>query len=131
MQVMTPNHPNWEEFCERLDGPEGCDFGLLDPDDDESLTWDCSAKTDKPHARRILREMGFSPADIEASCAFFEQHGEYCDCEILFNVEDNVRRKDGSQLHVYGDGDEEDGWEPLDGDKPIIEQLQRKQRRNR
>lgn len=23
---MTLKHPRWEEFCTRLDGPEGCDF---------------------------------------------------------------------------------------------------------
>src|SRR5688572_18198194 len=33
--LMTPEHPRWDEFCNLLEGPEGCDFkddGLCESD---------------------------------------------------------------------------------------------------
>jgi hypothetical protein len=84
MPVMTPDHERWEEFCVRLEGPEGCDFKR---DEDGRPTWRCAAGSDKTRARAVLSAMGFDEGDIEASCEFFEQHGGYCDCEILFNVD--------------------------------------------
>jgi len=74
--VMTPDHERWEEFCERLEGPEGCDFR---PDH----TWKCNNKGDRPFATKILEDMG---ADVVKSLAYFSAHGGHCDCEILFNV---------------------------------------------
>lgn len=37
------------------------------------------------YARRLLEERGF---DGEASLALYREHGGYCDCEILMNVQD-------------------------------------------
>lgn len=80
--VMTPHHPRWQEFVERLEGPEGCNFR----EDDEGKTiWNCSSETDKPLATAILRKM--PDVDLEASLMYFHQHGGHCDCEILFNVD--------------------------------------------
>jgi hypothetical protein len=79
--VMTPEHPRWEEFCERLAGPEGCHFRRKP---DGRATWKCAGGTDKTLATKILKTMGM---DVAASLACFEAHGGYCDCEILFNVE--------------------------------------------
>ena len=79
--VMTPDHPRWEEFCERLEGPEGCNFRRKR---DGNTTWRCAGGTDKRHARRILTSMGM---DVEESLDYFEANGGYCDCEILFNVD--------------------------------------------
>jgi len=78
--VMNPSHPLWEEFCERLEGPEGCDF---QKDEYDHITWNCKGGHDKPKARTILATMYI---DIESSLKYFEEHGGYCDCEILFNV---------------------------------------------
>jgi hypothetical protein len=36
-----------------------------------------------------MTEMG--NVDIPASIAFFEEHGGYCDCEILLNVDPEGR----------------------------------------
>jgi len=83
MQMMTPNHPRWEEFCNLLEGPEGCDFR---EDGDRGPTWHCNGGKDKTFAIKILKQMGFSEEEVEGSCKYFEKHGGYCDCEILFNV---------------------------------------------
>jgi hypothetical protein len=38
--VMTPQHPRWEEFCERLEGPEACDF--RDATNKLGFAWTCN-----------------------------------------------------------------------------------------
>jgi len=105
-QLMTPDHPRWEEFIRRLEGPEGCNFqaefdddGKLIPD---STTWECAGGEDKSKAVAILKTM---PAvDVAASLVFFEEHGGFCDCEIVFNVESNhrTRRERGNGLGPDG-----------------------------
>ena len=79
--VMTAEHERWEEFCERLGGPEGCNFREAE---DGRTIWNCNGGTDKSLATAILEQMG--GFDIPASLAYFEANGGYCDCEILFNV---------------------------------------------
>lgn len=78
LSVMFPAHPRWPEFIERLSGPEGCDFS-----ERGSV---CSGGNDKHFALAILGDMG--DIDIEASIALFEENCGFCDCEIIFNVED-------------------------------------------
>jgi len=80
-EAMTPGHPRWEEFCDRLAGPEGCDFQKKP---DGNTTWTCAGGTDKTFAARILKAMGM---DAAASLTYFDEHGGHCDCEILFNVQ--------------------------------------------
>jgi Protein of unknown function (DUF2695) len=80
--AMTKEHPRWEEFLERLEGPEGCNFREAAPG---KTVWNCAGGDDKSLATAILTDMG---ASIEESLAYFEAHGGYCDCEILFNVAD-------------------------------------------
>lgn len=84
---MNPSHPRWREFCERLEGPDGCNFREKTPGDPDSITWTCGGGMDKTFAAAILKKMGFSELAIEASLAYFEAYGGHCDCEILFNVE--------------------------------------------
>ena len=81
MNIMTANHPRWNEFVERLEGKEGCDF---QEDETEGITWKCKGGTDKTFAKIILATM--PEIDIQKSMEYFEQHGGFCDCEILFNV---------------------------------------------
>lgn len=83
---MTTEHPKWEEFIERLEGPEGCDFKEIGEGTGFDLQWTCGGGQDKSHAQKILTDMGFTWEEIEESCAYFDNHGGYCDCEILFNV---------------------------------------------
>ncbi len=84
--VMTPQHPRWSEFADRLYGPEGCNF-VEEPEHDghPTFTWQCGSGTDKTFAETILRTI--DGVDVEGSLQYFEAHGGYCDCEILFNVD--------------------------------------------
>jgi hypothetical protein len=85
--VMKPTHPLWEKFCERLGGPEGCDF---QPHPTKCMTFKCEGLD---AATRILRNMG---ADVDASLEYFAENGGYCDCEILLNVDrDEVKAEPG------------------------------------
>ena len=84
MEAMTPIHSRWDEFLERMEGSEGCDFTQTIPGDSLSVTWKCDGTMDRPVARKILESMG--DIDIEGSLQYFDNHGGYCDCEILFNV---------------------------------------------
>ena len=79
-EVMTPDNARWDEFVVRLEGPEGCNFHK---DDEGDTLWTCKAKIERPLARKLLEKMGM---DIEESLNYFNDHGGYCDCEILFNV---------------------------------------------
>jgi hypothetical protein len=79
--VMKPGHPQWRTFCNRLAGPEACDFKGHPT---KGFTWKCGGGNDRSMATRILEDMG---ADVEASLTFFSHHGGFCDCEILFNLD--------------------------------------------
>jgi hypothetical protein len=80
--LITPGHPRWEEFLDRLIGPLGLDV--------RAGGWHCAGGEEKTHSRRILLAMGLSPAAVETNLAFFERHGGYCDCEVWMNVEPSV-----------------------------------------
>lgn len=81
--LMTLQHPRWDEFCERLAGPEGCNF-----QDEPKTSWQCAGGTDQTFARKILIAMGLSADDVAGSLEYFSTRGGHCDCEILFNVAD-------------------------------------------
>lgn len=82
---MTPQHPRWDEFCERLEGPEGCNF--VEADNELKAAWTCDRSLARPLATAILFAMGLTVEDVAGSLEYFEAHGGYCDCEILFNVD--------------------------------------------
>jgi hypothetical protein len=86
LEVMSPDSARWDEFVEKLEGPNGCNFREVDGES----KWTCKGGMDKSNAARILREM--RGVDLDATLAFFDQHGGHCDCEILFNVEDSFAR---------------------------------------
>lgn len=67
-EIMSPTNERWEEFVSRLG----------------EVAWKCNASGERPLARSILEEM--ENVDIEATMGYFDKHGGYCDCEILFNV---------------------------------------------
>ena len=81
LEILTPKRPRWSLFVRLLgdtmtDGlPEG--------------TWRCgdddSGGSKHRYAEAVLTELG--GIDIDGTLAFFRQHGGYCDCEILFNVD--------------------------------------------
>lgn len=84
MQIMTPEHPRWNEFITRLEGPEGCNVHLKDPTDPKSVVWTCGGGDEKSFASKILNTM--FEIDVKKSLEFFEEKGGFCDCEILLNV---------------------------------------------
>lgn len=91
--VLTPDDERWDEFTERLEGPEGCDFAETSDDDGEKrITWRCNGGMDKTYSRRILEDMAersYASLDVEATLQFFNVFGGHCDCEVLFNVEES------------------------------------------
>ena len=76
-KVMTPQHPLWKEFTHRL-------TDILSANG-------CTSKTDRPCANRVLKTM--IGVDVDGSLKYFEEHGGYCDCEILMNVEDSASQE--------------------------------------
>lgn len=71
-EAMTPSNPRWKEFTEALEmsvRAEGCNAGR-----------------DKSLATSILKVMGFHKTLIDTSLAYFESHGGFCDCEIIYNI---------------------------------------------
>jgi len=80
---MTPKHPRWNEFFDRLEGPEGCNFR----EEDGQLRFNCGGGADQSKAVTILHRMGFDGISIAQSQDYFNAHGGFCDCEILFNVD--------------------------------------------
>lgn len=82
LRLMTPEHRGWKTFANRLGGPEGCAFSR---DANGNTTWRCKGGTDKTYAENILKTI--PNIDVKGSLDYFEQHGGYCDCEILFNVD--------------------------------------------
>jgi hypothetical protein len=85
--AMGPGHPRWEEFLDRLGGPEGCDVRT---DGHEDFKWRCGGGMDKTFAKAILERMNENGSDqqidVALSLEFFELRGGHCDCEILLNV---------------------------------------------
>jgi len=84
-EIMTPINKRWEKFAEMLEGKEGCDFKERIEGKPETITFKCSGGKDRPFATAILEKMG--NIDIPETMKFFDAHGGYCDCEILFNVD--------------------------------------------
>jgi hypothetical protein len=84
LEILTPQSLRWNEFADALN--EALTEGL-----DEGLPGRCEGDHgqagDRAHgcAKHVMRRM--QDVDIEGSLAFFQQHGGYCDCEILLNVD--------------------------------------------
>jgi hypothetical protein len=76
--LMTPQHPRWGEFFERLDRAL---LTLEDPETGEA-GWICPHDPQLPLTADILALM--ADIDIEATLEFFAEHVS-CDCEILLN----------------------------------------------
>lgn len=79
--LTRDNKKAWRVFCNRLSGKEGCNFKGKDV---KSMTWRCNNRMSRPFASKILKSMGFN---VAGTLRYFEKHGGYCDCEILFNVD--------------------------------------------
>lgn len=87
IMFMTHTHPKWTDFCTRLEGPAGCNFREEPNAKGELVTvWDCGGGTDKSKAIAILKDMGLTDYEIDASCVYYDALGGRCDCEILWTV---------------------------------------------
>jgi len=75
-KAMTPRHPRWNEFTERLEGVEGINY---QPDSKE---WKCHH--DHRFSTAILETM--PDIDIPKSLKYFNKNNGHCDCEILLNI---------------------------------------------
>ena len=80
MRAMTPNESDWYEFCNILD--EGLD--------------EYACKGNHALATEVLKA-GWDDVDIPSSLRYFMDHGGYCDCEILANVERRWTREQAVQ----------------------------------
>lgn len=72
---MNNNHPLWEQFVYALD--QVC-FSVKDSE----VISNC--RGDYRFTEKILNSM--PGVDFHQSLNFFQEHGGFCDCEILFNV---------------------------------------------
>jgi hypothetical protein len=73
-EVLRPGSPRWPQFIEQLESMialHGCD----------------GARGETVHRRAKLVMCNMGCIDIDASLAYFEENGGYCDCEILLNVD--------------------------------------------
>jgi hypothetical protein len=100
-RLMTPDHPKWNEFLYRVfdgrtqaevkrDESDGIDKSEEMPRCNGPLKNADGTLNRKSYAVRALKTMGM---DVKSSVEFFEKHGGYCDCEILFNVEESYDNK--------------------------------------
>ena len=97
LELMTPDHPRWNEFVEALEGPGYCNFHEEELGNPNSIKWHCEGGMNKPYAKAILEKM--SGFDVEASLRFFEENGGHCDCEILFNVERSTEEENDEEVN--------------------------------
>jgi hypothetical protein len=81
-EVMDKSNHKWNEFLDMLH--KEVNFRETSKG---RHTWDCDGTLTK--TENILREH-FPEVDIERSLDFMMQHGGYCDCEVIFNVEDEI-----------------------------------------
>jgi|GEM_PF-636279 hypothetical protein len=75
--MITPLHPRWDAFQERLAGEGGCRF-----QHDDEVRWRCAH--DHRYSRRILAQMGVE--DLDRNLTLLSEQGGHCDCEVLLNL---------------------------------------------
>jgi len=81
-EIMNTKHPNFDKFCQLLEGEEGCNFRKNEKGE---TIWNCKGRTDKSFATAILKKH-FPKVNTKKTLQYFEENGGYCDCEILFNI---------------------------------------------
>jgi hypothetical protein len=85
--LMTPLHPRWAEFTERL-------HGALTPwlhTDTGHESWNCTTDFDRPLATELLTRM--AGIDVAASLEYLAFHAGACDCTIILKVEAAVAQQ--------------------------------------
>jgi hypothetical protein len=87
-RAITPSHPLWSEFVERLD--EALD--LLE--ENGKVRTNCTGS--QYVALRVLTDLGLSGIEIEATLFFCQEYGGHCDCEIMMNVASRDAQDEGT-----------------------------------
>jgi len=82
--IMGPGKIGWQEFRKALTGLTGLN---LHPDGHGGILWYCPHDIELPIARRVLEPM--EGENVEASILFFHCRGAFCDCEILWNIDED------------------------------------------
>lgn len=83
-RLMTPEHPEWDDFMEMLIDQLVEDSGieLVDDITIEHMTKGCDHTLEKSRAAMMLIE----DANIKESLEYFKDKGGCCDCEVVLNV---------------------------------------------
>jgi len=76
----------WENFFERLTGPDYCNFRGIEND----FTWDCKGGSDLTFTNVILGEMVPDLDERGRLLSIIDAFGGHCDCEVIFNVQERV-----------------------------------------
>jgi uncharacterized protein DUF2695 len=80
-EILTPASPRWNLFTTLL-------WNTL-TDEMPPDTWPCgndgSSGSQHRYTEAVLTELG--GIDVDGTLEFFREHGGYCDCEVLFNVD--------------------------------------------
>jgi hypothetical protein len=74
-EIMGPEHPDFPRFRQLLREQ------IWPPGQAKR----CPGGRDKPLTQKILKKH-FPDIHVAATMRFFEDHGGYCDCEVLLNV---------------------------------------------
>ena len=81
------NKKQKEEFFQRLESGEGCNFRK---DEKNETIWRCYGGNDKRFSRLILKRMKVSKIEANKFLKKCDDNGWHCDCEILFNAEEPI-----------------------------------------
>jgi hypothetical protein len=84
-ELLTPDNVRWTGFCNLLIAALA---GTGDDISDTDLMRGCDNTLKQ--SEQILRAMG--GVDVDLTLDYFEDRGGYCDCEVLFNVENGHAR---------------------------------------
>lgn len=84
-RLMTPEHPEWDDFMDMLVEQLVEDSGLELTDEltIAHITGGCDHTFDKSRAAMMLIE----DANIRESLENFKDKGGYCDCEVVLNIQ--------------------------------------------
>jgi hypothetical protein len=112
--IMTREHPQWDQFIQILEGI--LYFHEIENEDGEpDIAWHCESDfTQTTAVLNFMISLGIlKDIDIDGTIEYFQENGGYCDCEVLFNVDDDDDDDD--------EDDDDDDDTPLEEDKDFEE----------
>lgn len=112
--ILTREHPQWDQFIQILEGI--LYFHEIENEDGEpDIAWHCESDfTQTTAVLNFMISLGIlKDIDIDGTIEYFQENGGYCDCEVLFNVDDDDDDDD--------EDDDDDDDTPLEEDKDFEE----------